>query len=111
MTKFLASAALLSLLCATAQSQPILRTVHELHVSYGDLNLGNRSGAQVLMQRLNHAATQVCGPRPALRDLDSAADFNSCRKDALDRAVARIASPQLADIYGAELARQHLASR
>jgi UrcA family protein len=69
--------------------------VPTLVVSYGDLNLSTTEGNAALLQRITTAARRVC-PLEDSRNLARAAYSNSCRAEAVARAVHDINSPQLA---------------
>lgn len=70
-------------------------TVPSVSVKYGDLNLGSRAGAQVLLKRIETAANTVCGGAPDIRQLDQLASFDACRRSAVARAVVAVDSPML----------------
>src|SRR5215831_14124185 len=63
-------------------------------VQYGDLNLSRPEGVQVLYQRIQRAANQVCVTFDS-RFLENHALFDSCRRGAVENAVAQVASPEL----------------
>ena len=67
-------------------------------VSYAELDLSKPAGAEVLYDRLQRAAKQVCGVRERSHSpfyTVSAADKQACYEDALNRAVAQIDAPLL----------------
>jgi UrcA family protein len=72
-----------------------LDTVPSVSVKYGDLNLGSRADAQVLLKRIQAAANTVCGGAPDFRQLDQLARFQACRRSAVARAVVAVDSPSL----------------
>jgi UrcA family protein len=67
-------------------------------VKYGDLNLQTRAGAAVLHRRLTAAARSVC-PDIHERGLRAAAVARACVEQTIDRAVAAIGQPQLAQLH------------
>jgi UrcA family protein len=69
-------------------------------VYFGDLNLSQPSGAQALLERLEGAATRVCGGRPIHRDLRVWDEYRACTKEAVDRAVKDVNQPALFALYG-----------
>ena len=73
-------------------------------VSYSDLNLQTPAGAQSLHRRLEAAARSVC-PDEYSRDLRAAATGRECIAQAVARAVAAVAQPQLAQVH-AQAARR-----
>lgn len=89
----LAAAAVLS--CAAPVFAQTLDTAPSVSVKYGDLNLGSRAGAQVLLKRIEAAANTVCGGAPDTRQLDQLARFQACRRSAFARAVVAVDSPSL----------------
>ena len=74
----------------------------QIVVSYGDLDLGHAAGQGALRQRVETAATAVCGPAPDLRVLNDWAAFQRCRTAAIRGATPQMdrarleAQPQLA---------------
>jgi UrcA family protein len=58
--------------------------VMQTRVAYGDLNLNSVDGQKTLARRIQHAATQVCGPDEASNRFQVAA----CRAKAVDGATA-----------------------
>ena len=88
-----AAAALLS--CAAPVLAQPADPVPSAFVGYGDLNLGSRAGAQVLLRRIEAAATTVCGGAPDLRQLNQVARFEACRRSAVARALVAVDSPML----------------
>jgi UrcA family protein len=69
-------------------------------VKISDLDLGRPEGRETLLGRIRSAAFEVCTPRashPAnFKDVD---DYNRCIGEAMDRAIARVDSPELALVY------------
>lgn len=70
-------------------------------VHYGDLNLNRPEGAHAFIARLQVAASQVCGGRPDSRVLERKTPYQTCMKLTMDRAVAGVSAPLVADLYGA----------
>ncbi len=81
------------------------RNANRVVVSYGDLDVSHPAGAQVLLYRLNRAAAKVCGTVPDNRDLARRALYDSCKRAAMNAAVARVGHPQLRKIYGQPLTK------
>jgi len=77
---------------------PPMRNV-QLRVSYADLNIHSRAGAQVLLNRLEQAAGAACGTQPTPLDIIGTHAYNNCRKAALKSAVGAIGSPELVAVY------------
>ena len=91
-------AAAATLACAAPARAQTSDTVPSVFVKYADLNLGSRGGAEVLLRRIDAAATTVCGGAPDLRRLNQVASFEACRRSAVARAVAAVDSPMLATV-------------
>jgi UrcA family protein len=68
-------------------------------VSYADLNLNRKAGAETLLFRIKSAAREVCAPLldPAMT---AALSYKHCVTRAIDRAVADVNAPVLAQVYG-----------
>jgi UrcA family protein len=65
-------------------------------VSYAELDLSKPAGAEVLYDRLQRAAAEVCGVHDRSSSLFSAStnsNKKACYEDALSRAVAQIDAP------------------
>jgi UrcA family protein len=67
-------------------------------VSYADLDLGTRLGAEKLYERIEQAAAQLC-PRVAFQELPRYAASLRCRNEVVAHAVSSINSAQLAAVY------------
>jgi len=75
--------------------------VIQVKVSYGDLNLNSTKGAARLLQRLDGAATKVCGGRILSNSIDvQMARGSDCYRIVMERAVAQINAPVLSARYG-----------
>ncbi len=110
MNRFLTSA--IAVVAVVASSSAVLAQSPvglQKSVSYADLNIVNPSGAAVLLQRLRVASRDVCGPAPAIGDLDRSAPYKACVSTALDNAVAAVGSPQLGAIYNGNSPTEQLA--
>lgn len=73
---------------------------NQVVVSYADLNISSKAGAEILLFRLRVAASKSCGGVPQMGDLHAGIAYDACFKQALDNAVARVGSPMVAEIYG-----------
>jgi UrcA family protein len=80
-----------------AQTGPVGRQVV---VHYSDLDMSHQPGAQILLARLENAASQTCGGAPDIRDLNGQAAYRVCLKDTMDRAVASVPTSLLAGLHG-----------
>ena len=72
------------------------RDMEMVSVSYAELDISKPAGAEVLYDRLQRAAKEVCGlnvrPSSAFYAVN-AADWKACYEVALSRAVAEIDAP------------------
>jgi UrcA family protein len=68
-------------------------------VDYGDLDLDGAAGNKVLYARLSQAAERACGPEPQRHNLRARSNYRQCREDALEKAVDRVASPELQALH------------
>lgn len=67
-------------------------------VSYDDLNVATRRGAQELYRRINAAAYKVCWPLDH-GDIRGARELNACLRNAVSNAVAKLNIPAVAAIH------------
>ncbi len=96
-TMLLAGCALAGSL-GVAQATTTGDDVPTMVVQYGDLNLATEAGARTLYRRLATAARQVC-PFEDSKSPREMAYNNTCRAQAIARAVHEINSPQLAALH------------
>jgi len=68
-------------------------------VSYTDLNITHKAGAETLLFRIKSAAREVCAPllNPTVV---ATATYKQCLSQAVGRAVADVNAPVLAQVYG-----------
>lgn len=81
---------------ATAQtSQPVAA------VTYADLDLSTKDGAQTLLKRIDDAALGICGPAPVHSPLTPTANtlHERCLREAVDGAVAKVGAPLLTALH------------
>lgn len=101
MTKISLSIALAATLMATAGSALALPAAEQvttsLGVSYADLNLANSQDAKVMVSRIEHAARQVCEPRPA--SFAEYPDWRSCISKATSGAISSLNAPMVTAAY------------
>jgi UrcA family protein len=74
-------------------------------VRYGDLSLATDSGVNALYRRIVHAAKAVC-PEETIDNLAARPIIQSCREQAIARAIAQIHNTRLAEVHAAH-AKQH----
>jgi UrcA family protein len=72
----------------------------QVSVSYADLDLSRRAGAETLLARLQAGAGRVCGTEQGKRTLPERKLQSACLKQAMDGAVARIGAPLVTALYG-----------
>jgi UrcA family protein len=90
--------ALLSL-AAAAIATPVLAQ-SAITVGYADLNLQSRSGAKVMVARINAAAHRACGPAPIIRDLRRSQEYSDCVDETVSQAVTALNAPLVTAAYG-----------
>lgn len=76
---------------------PFTSTICEarsVSVAYSRVDLADEQAVTRLYERLHRASRTVCG-KPDLRDLRQRADWQRCRTEALDNAVAQIGDERL----------------
>ena len=88
---------------ASAQSHGANVVVEQVPVSYLDLDLSTRQGADLMLARLRRAALRVCGERAPIGQEDLAmaidSDIRACRIAAVERAVAQLDRPLVTAAY------------
>ena len=84
--------------------------VVSVHVRYGDLDLRHEDGAHAMLSRLTAASREVCGPEPLIIDLDQRAEFDSCVKDTLGRAVRSLDAPMVSALWDGRTVTEDMAS-
>jgi UrcA family protein len=89
---FLVSLVSAALLASAAGAQMVPAEGLSRTVFVGDLNLSNPAGARIALQRIEGAASAVCGELPDPRQLERAARYRACVDVAVDRAVASLDS-------------------
>jgi UrcA family protein len=90
-----ASAAVLALAApAFAQSQP-----EERLVTYGELDLNSRAGADTLIRRIDNAAEAVCGQNEGRTNTRQAMINNACEVETTDNGVADVNHPVVTARY------------
>ena len=86
-------------LVAHAQPAEGWAALESLDVFYGDLNLSNPAGAEVMLNRINFAATRVCGGLPDIRELRLRLYFKACVRAATEDAVDEVNAPLVSALY------------
>jgi UrcA family protein len=93
---------------AHADDAPVSATfrTQSVTVEYADLNLSHPAGIDSLYSRLRVAASEVCAPRPDVRDLHMKRDWKRCFETALDNGVASADNTALVQAHFLETGRQ-----
>jgi UrcA family protein len=89
---FILAASLVALGCTAIESRAQAADAEQAltkTVTYGDLNLDSRQGAEVLYARLRRAAEDVCLPLDG-RDLTQRSHWQRCFDNAVASAVAQV---------------------
>ncbi len=94
-----------------AHAQPVdgWGRLESLDVFYGDLNLSNPAGAEVILNRINFAATRVCGGLPDIRELRERTQFKACVRVATEEAISEVNAPLVSALYDDDMSRQRWA--
>jgi UrcA family protein len=69
-------------------------------VSYEGLDLNSDAGARIMLQRIAHAAGEVCGSQPDTRLLDQTHAYKSCMTSVTNRAVDKLGSAKVSVFAG-----------
>jgi UrcA family protein len=69
------------------------------NLSYAELNLDNRAGAEALLQRIEQSAEDVCGERAGPMPLAQRAAIRRCVQEKSERAVARVGHSGVAALF------------
>ncbi len=84
----------------TAPYAPPGAEIRSTTVAFEDLDLSTHAGAYTLLNRIKGAARQVCSPEATFPgDLDDNADYQSCMRGAITRAVQDVDEPALQDVF------------
>jgi UrcA family protein len=85
-------------LSAVASAQSV--EVATIDVSYADLNLSSRAGAEAMLNRIQAAASRVCGGKPETRQMTDMARYRSCVSTAVRTAVSELNAAMVTQLYG-----------
>jgi UrcA family protein len=86
------------MLGSVAQAADLSDSATQRTVSYGDLNLTDAAGAQVLYSRLTSAAKTVCDMTDQ-RELARTGAARHCMEQAMVQAVNSVNNPMLTSLY------------
>jgi UrcA family protein len=89
---YLATAAALALAPVAASAEP--DTPH-VRVNFADLNLDSPDGVHELYDRIRAASHIVCGPAPAISNLEQTEAYGQCLDATVSRAVYNMRLPAL----------------
>jgi UrcA family protein len=64
-------------------------------VSFADLDINHPAGADMLLRRIESAASTVCGGEPSVGPLAQSFAYQRCRTDAIRRAIGHANAPML----------------
>lgn len=88
--------------CAVSTTAPVFAhsdsDVPRMTVRLGDINFGSPAGAKTALRRIEQASAMVCGGEPDIRELHLHGLFIRCKGDSVQRAVASVNQPLLAQL-------------
>jgi UrcA family protein len=87
---FLYTATIVALFGAASAQAGGFESPKQVVVHYGDIDMKQASGAQLLLARIDTAASQVCEMSADTRDLAARQVFANCKSGAEDRALASL---------------------
>lgn len=76
-----------------------------MRVKVGDLNVHTDAGARTAFKRINNAARDFCGPLYGY-SATYPAEIRACRKDMVDKAVAKLDAPLVTALHTPQAATQ-----
>jgi UrcA family protein len=95
--------------CAGSLAMPGDEERNVIRLKYAEADLQTVRGAKALALRLRVAAAEVCGGESPL--VRTGGQFPRCREAAIDRAIATLNAPLLADALGRPISSNVEASR
>jgi len=69
------------------------------NLSYAELNLDDRAGAEALLQRIEQSAEDICGARAGPMPLAQRAALRRCVQEKTERAVQRVGHAGVAALF------------
>ena len=90
---YIATAAVLALAPVAASAGPA--DGPQVRVTYADLNLDSSDGVHELYSRIRAASHLVCGPAPAISNLEQTEAYDRCLDATMTRAVHTMRLPAL----------------
>lgn len=98
-TMLIAAAAFAAAAMASAPAAARTTERFATPVGYADLNLGNRAGADVMINRIESAARDGCGARFGRISLREHLLLRACVRGSADRAVTHLGHPLVTARY------------
>jgi UrcA family protein len=84
----------------SAAARSVFESPTAVAVKYGDLDLSTRHGSMVMLGRLHVAALNACGASAfSVPDYRWAVERSACYRQSMDRAVADVGMPMVAQLY------------
>jgi UrcA family protein len=83
---------------AASPSDPMREPV-SVRINYGDLDLGTDAGAKAMLDRISHAARNICGEEDRV-GIESRSRYYACLKTTVDRAVAKLGVSRVTALNG-----------
>jgi UrcA family protein len=109
----LLAAALAAMSLSTAAQAESIQAYGEdarVDIPYGDLDLKRPAGAEVMLRRVNQAATVACGGRPDIRHIRERKEFFHCVGDMTKSVVYELNMPLVTTMYLEKVEEDRLAS-
>ena len=83
-----------------AAARSVFESPSAVAVKYSDLDLSTRHGSVVMLGRLHVAALNACGAsESSVPDYRWAIERSACYRQSMDRAVADVGMPMVAQLY------------
>jgi UrcA family protein len=79
----------------SAQAAPASASIDAptARVSLTGVDLSSQAGAAIALQRIQRAASAICGGEPSPREMDRTGAYRVCVRQTLNDAVAQLGSP------------------
>jgi UrcA family protein len=92
-------AALASALLLAAAAPAMAQNYQSQVVTYGELDLNSRNGAETLIRRIEQASDNVCGNRTGPRSVRENSTVNACARETTEIGVEDVAHPNVTRSY------------
>jgi UrcA family protein len=103
---FLAITTLAPAAAAQSPGQPV-----SIEVSYADLDLSARAGAETLLRRMKWAAAKICGERPSPLQIGATIRHAACTRGAMKNAVETLNVPMVTALFNRQATGTEVAAR